>query len=285
VIEVDARLGDSVQKGQLLFKVRSSDISGAFADYQKAVKNEQLARVQLDRAKILLDNGAIAKSLYEIAQTTEDNAQVDLKTTAERLRLLGVDPANPTGIVDVYAPVSGVITDQQITTASGVQALTAPNPFTISDMTKVWVICDVYENNLSQVRVGEYADIRLNAYPDRLFKARISTIMPVIDPTIRTAKVRLELDNPGFMRIGMFVTATFHGASQEKHVKIPATAVLHLHDRQWVYMPTGKGTFKRLEIVAGNMIASEKMQEVISGLMPGDRVVANALTFQNDVEQ
>lgn len=285
VTEIDARLGDVVQKGQLLFKVRSSDVSGAFSDYQKAIKNEQLAKIQFNRSKILYENGAIAKSLYETAQTTEENALVDIATTTERLKLLGVDVKNPTGIVEVFAPVSGVITDQQITGSSGVQALTSPNPFTISDLTKMWIVCDVYENNLAQVQIGQYADIHLNAYPDRVFKGRISNIMPVIDPAIRTAKVRLEVDNPGIMRIGMFVTATFHGAATEKHLKIPASAVLHLHDRQWVYMPAAAaGAFKRVEITAGGMLP-DKMQEVISGLQAGDRVIANALVFQNTVEQ
>src|SRR5258708_11633908 len=237
VMEIHARLGDAVQKGQLLFKVRSSDIASAFSGYQKAVKNEQLAKIQLDRAKVLYDNGAIAKSLHEIAVNTEDNALVDVSTTTERLRLLGSDPKNPTGIVEVFAPVSGVITDQQITNASGVQALAPPNPFTISDLTKVWIICDVYENNLAQVHIGEYAEIRLNAYPDRSFKGRISNILPTIDPNIRTPKDRLEVNTSGLMRVGMFITATFHGAVPEKHVKVPATAVLHLHNREWVYVP------------------------------------------------
>ena len=81
VVEIDAKLGDSVKKGQLLFKVRSSDIAQAFSDYQKAVKNEELTKVQLDRANILFDKGAIPKSSVEIAQTAEDNAKVDVNTT------------------------------------------------------------------------------------------------------------------------------------------------------------------------------------------------------------
>ena len=144
--------------------------------------------------------------------------------------------------MEVYAPVSGVITDQQITNSSGVQALTPPNPFTISDLSHVWIICDVYENNLAQVHIGEYADIHLNAYPDRVLKGRISNILPILDPNIRTAKVRLEVENPGLMRLGMFVTATFHGETTEKHATVPATAILHLHDRDWVYTPIGSGT-------------------------------------------
>lgn len=284
VVEINARLGDEVKKGQLLFKVRSTDIAGAYSDYRKAVKNEQLSKIQLNRAKLLFDDGAIPKSALEIAQTTEDNALVDLETTHERLRLLGSDPNQPSGIVEVYAPVSGVITDQQITNASGVQALTPPNPFTISDLSRVWIICDVYENNMAEVHIGEYADVHLVAYPNRVLKGRISNILPIVDPTIRTAKVRLEVENPGLMRLGMFVTATFHGQAKEQHASVPATAILHLHDRQWVYTPNGAGHFRRMEIVAGNMLPNNQ-QEVVSGLKPGDQIVANALVFQNTVEQ
>src|SRR5262249_49403695 len=143
IVEINARLGDSVQKGQLLFKVRSTDIAGAYSDYRKAVKNQQLTKIQLDRASILFEDGAIPKSQFEVAQNAADNAQVDLETAIEHLRLLGSDPNHPSGIVEVYAPVSGVITDQQITNQSGVQALTPPNPFTISDLSRVWIVCDV----------------------------------------------------------------------------------------------------------------------------------------------
>jgi cobalt-zinc-cadmium efflux system membrane fusion protein len=284
VVEIDARLGDEVKKGQLLFKVRSSDISGAYADYRKAVKNEQLAKIQLNRSKILFDDGAIPKSALEIAQTTEDNAAVDVETAEEHLKLLGSDPNQPTGIVEVYAPVSGVITDQQITNSSGVQALSPPNPFTISDVSHVWVVCDVFENNMSQVQVGQYADIKLDSYPNQVFKARINNILPQIDPNIRTAKVRLELSNPGMMRLGMFVSATFHGLSNERRATVPATAILHLHDREWVYTPGKEGHFKRLEVVSGSVLPGN-LQEIVSGVRPGDKVIANALVFQSTVEQ
>ena len=284
VVEIDARLGDVVKKGQVLFKVRSTDVSGAYSDYRKAVKNEELARMQLDRAKLLYEHGAIPKSNLEVAQTTEDDAVVDLDTSTEHLRLLGSDPSHPSGVIDVYAPVSGVITDQQITDQSGVQALTPPNPFTISDLSHVWIICDVYENNLSQVHVGEFADIRLNAYPDRRLTARVDNILPIMDPNIRTAKVRLELANPGIMRFGMFATATFHGLNRERHATVPAAAILHLHDREWVYMPTGNGRFRRTEVDAGDMLPGN-LQEIRSGVNPGDQVVSSALVLQQTLEQ
>jgi len=284
VVEIAARLGDEVKQGQLLFKVRSSDIAGAFSDYQKAVKNEQLTKIQLDRAELLYENGAVPKSSLEIAQNAEDNAKVDVATATEHLRLLGSDPDHPTGIVGVFAPVSGVITDQQITNSSGVQALTAPNPFTISDVSHVWIVCDVYENDLAQVRMGEYADIHLNAYPNRTLRGRIGNIGAIMDPNLRTAKVRLEVENPGLMRFGMFVTATFHGLTKDRHATVPSTAVLHLHDRNWVYTPIQDGRFRRIEVAGGDTLPGN-MQEILSGLQPGAQVVANALVLQNTVEQ
>ena len=284
VVEIRARLGDTVSKGQLLFSVRSSDVSGAFSDYQKAVKNDQLAKIQLDRAQLLFDHGAIAKSALEIAQTTEDNARVDVQTAAEHLRLLGSDPNHPTGVVNVYAPVSGVITDQQITNASSVQAFGSPNPLTISNLARVWIVCDVYENDLQQVHQGEYADIRLNAYPGKVLKGWISQIGAILDSNLHTAKVRLEVENPGYMRLGMFVTATFHGQQAEKRAAVPSSAILHLHDRDWVYAPRENGRFQRVEVVAGNMLP-DNMQEIIRGIGPGAQVVSNALVLQNTVEQ
>jgi len=284
ILEVDARLGDTVTKGQLLMKVQSADIAGAFSDYRHAVADEVLSRVQLDRAKTLLDKGDIAAKDLEVAQDTEDKAKVDVETAQDHLKVLGADINNPTSVVPVYAPVSGVITDQEVTAAAGTQGLASPNAFTISDVSQVWVICDVYENDLSFVRLGEFADIKLNAYPNRIFRGRISNIGTILDPNIRTAKVRIQVENPGLMHLGMFVTATFHAPQKVTRPVVPASAVLHLHDRDWVYEPAGDRSFRRFEVVGGRMLPAD-MQEIVSGLRPGDRVVSNALVLQNTSEQ
>jgi len=284
VVEIKARLGDAVTKGQLLLRVQSNDVAGAYQAYRKAVNDELLARTQLQRVQTLYDKGAAAKSALEQAEDAAKNAQADLDAATEQLRTLGIDKDHPSGIVDILAPISGVITDQQVTNASGVQGLGSPNPFTISDLSYVWIICDVYENDLDAVHVGEFADIRLGAYPNQVFKGRIDNILSVLDPNIRTAKVRLEVPNPGMMRVGMFVTATFYGKQAEIRASVPSAAILHLHDREWVYAPLGAGHFKRLEVVTGNMLPNN-MQEVVSGIKPGDRVVSNALVLQNTVEQ
>ncbi|MBZ5630254.1 MAG: efflux RND transporter periplasmic adaptor subunit, partial [Acidobacteriia bacterium] len=283
IVAIHAKLGDTVHKGQLLLQVQSSDVAGAFSDYRKAVNDERLARYQFDRAKILYDKGAISKSALETSEDAEQNAAVVLETAHEHLQLLGLDKDHPTGIVRIVAPASGVITDQQVSTAAGVQAL-GSNPFTISDLSSVWVVCDVYENDLPKVHVGDPAEITLNAYPGKIITGRISNIGAVLDPSIRSAKVRIEVRNPGMMRLGMFVTATFRGVKKEMRTEIPASAILHLHDRDWVYVPAEDKKFRRVEVVSGE-ISPDQMQEIVSGLQPGVRVVTNALALQHTVEQ
>jgi membrane fusion protein, heavy metal efflux system len=284
VVDIQARLGDTVEKGQVLLRVESADVSAAFSDYRKAIADEKLARIQFERAKLLYDKGAISLNDYQTAEDVENKAQVDVENTRERLRVLGGNLEHPASIVEIRAPASGVITDQQVTNAAGIAGLGSPNPFTISDLSNVWILCDVYENDLANVHVGETAEIHLNAYPDKVFTGRISNVGPVLDPTIRTVKVRIEVHNPGLMRFGMFVTATFHGQKKETHAAVPSGAILHLHDRDWVYVPAGDKKFRRVEIVAGKMIPGN-MQEVVSGIQPGTQVVQSALVFQNTVEQ
>ncbi len=309
VVAIHVHVGDFVKKGQLLMEVASDDISGAYSTYHKAVADEVLANTQLRRAKLLYDKGAIPKSQLEIAQDTEDKAVIDVQTAREHLRLLGVK--NPDGpqqqIVNIYAPATGVIVQQNVTpgapavnvlnnapTPLSINSLSSsPNLFTIADLSHVWIICDVYENDLAQVHTGQSAEIRLNAYPDRKVTGTISEIDAMLDPTIRTGKVRIQVDNPGyFMRVGMFATATFHGKKPEMHASIPSAAILHLHDRAWVYVPDSSsnsdsksgGQFRRLEVHTGASLPNG-MIEIVSGLAPGQKVVTNALELQDTVDQ
>jgi len=283
VAAIHARLGDTVKRGQLLLSIRSDDVAGGFSDYRKAVADEVLADTQLKRAKDLYDHGALSMNDLQVAQDTEEKAKVDVETMAEHLRLLGNDPNKPSGVVEVYAPIAGVITDQQVTNAAGVQAL-GSNPFTISDLSYVWVVCDVYENDLPTVSVGETAEVRLNAYPDKLITGRISNVGAILDPTIRTAKVRIEVPNPGLMRLGMFATATFQRQKKETYTVVPASAILHIHDRDWVYVPAPNQKFRRVEVVSGDAMPNN-MQEIKSGLAPGQQLVTNALVLEHTIEQ
>lgn len=284
IVEIRARLGDTVSKGQLLMRVQSADVSDAFSTYRQALADEKLANTQLARSKVLYAKGAIAQKDLEVAQQTEEKADVAVDTAIERLRVLGADKDHPSPFVDIVAPAGGVITDQEVTAASGTQGLASPSAFTISDLSRVWVICDVHEDELSFVKLGEAADIRLNAYPNRVLRGTIGNIGAILDPSIRTAKVRIEVENPGIMRLGMFVEATFHAQSTQLHAVVPASAILHLHDCDWVYVPQDVRSFRRVEVRSGRMISGGR-QEILSGIRPGDRVVANVLLLDSALEQ
>jgi len=286
ILAIHTRLGDAVQKGQLLMTVRSDDVSGGYANYRMAVADEILGRAQLERSKDLYEHGAIALNDLQVAQDTEDKAKVAVETAAEHLKLLGNDPDKMNFTVDIFSPVSGVITDQQVTVGSLVQAYSTPYPFTISDLASIWVVCDVYENDLATVKIGDTAQISLNAYPDRMFTGKVSNIGPVLDPNIRTGKVRIEIPNTGIMRLGMFVRATFRGQTREMHTIVPASAVLHMHDRDFVYVPAPNNQFRRMEVVGGDLVQENtNLQEIKSGLEPGQQVVTNALVLDHVLAQ
>jgi cobalt-zinc-cadmium efflux system membrane fusion protein len=287
VVEVHARIGDYIKKGQLLMDVQSTDVSGAFSQYLKAVNDERLTKVQFDRAKLLNDKGAIASSQVEIAQNADDDAKAALSASEDQLRVLGVDKNHPTATVKVYAPASGYIIAQNVTAAAaaGVTYAGSANAFTIADLSHVWIICDVYENDLPDVHLGQKVEIRLTAYPDRVLSGVISDIGAVLDPQIRTAKVRIQVDNPNMlMRVGMFATATIHGRTLQTRAQVPATAVLHLHDRDWIYVPAGNNKFRRMSVRSGNILPGN-MQEILSGIDVGQQVVSNALALQNTADQ
>jgi cobalt-zinc-cadmium efflux system membrane fusion protein len=282
VVDIKARLNDNVKKGQLLFSVQSPDITTAFNAYLKSSNDEQLANKAYLRAQDLFQHGAISQAMLDQAEDTEKNAKADLSAAEEQLKILGVDKSRPSNVVNVYAPISGVIISQNITNAAaaGVTLSGSATAFTIADLASVWIVCDVYENDLPKLQLGQQAKIRLDAYPDRQLIGRVSDIGPVLDPSLRTAKVRIQVSNPGILRLGMFVTATFSSLKKATYTVVPADAVLHLHDRDWVYVPAGGSQFRRTEVRAGSMIEGSR-QQILSGLKPGQRVVGNALLLES----
>ena len=286
VVDIKAKLGDYVNKGQTLLLINSPDISQAFSDYQKFRADEQLAAKQLARAQLLYDKGAIALADLETVQDADAKAKVDLQTAAQHVKVLGGNVNNPSPLLPVVAPISGWIVEQQTTGGTGVKSLdNSPNLFTIADLSTVWVLCDVYEDVLARVQVGDTAQITLNAYPDRTFSGKVVNISAVLDPTTRTAKVRIELANPqGIMRPGMFVTATFKAVKATEHEVIPGGAVVHLHDKDWVFLPAGDKKFRRESVQLGPQ-AGDGTVQVLSGLKPGEKVVANALQFASSAEE
>lgn len=286
VIDLKVKLGDTVRKGETLLVISSPDLAGAFGDYEKAKADEALSRKGLDRAQMLYGRGAIAAKDLEVAQDAEDKAKVDLDTADHRVRILGGDPAHSGPLIELKAPIAGTIVEQNVAGSEGVKSLdNTPNLFTIANLSQVWVVCDVFENDLGEIHLDDSAEIHLNAFPDRVFKGRVADISRVLDPNTRSAKVRVVLGNEdGSLRSGMFAVATFRSRKLSDRVVIPATAVMRLHDKDWVFRRETNNRFRKIAVTADGL-APDGFQEIRGGVSPGDELVTSALEFSTQVAE
>lgn len=283
-MDVRTKLGDDVQKGQLLLVVHSPDLEAAIQQYLKDQADQHLADAALKRAQELYNHGAMAQQELEAAENAAQKTDVDVKTDADHIRLLGGDLDHLSPTIEVRSPIRGAVVDQQVASGDAVKSLdSSQSLFMVADLSQVWVLCDVYENDLSKVRLGDSAEVRLNAYPDRVFHGTVGNISQVLDPTTRTAKVRVQIANPqGLFRPQMFATVKFTSRDTYPRLLLPATAILRLHDKDWVFVRAGEKSF-RLTQVQGGDAAPDGSQEILSGVQADDRVVSNALEFSSAV--
>ncbi len=245
VAAMKVKLGDYVTKGETLLYIESPDFAAAISDYAKFKADRALATKQMARAQLLYDKGAISLAELETAQDADTKSQADLKAALQRVQVMGGDVDNPSPLLPVRAPISGTIVDQQTTGGTGVRSLDNQVALlTIADLSTVWALCDVYQDLLPNVHVGDTANIAVSGYPGEDYPGKVINISEVLDPTTRSAKVRIELPNPHrILRAGMFITATFHSHTPADRLFVPATAVVHLHDKDWVFVAAGETSF------------------------------------------
>jgi membrane fusion protein, heavy metal efflux system len=287
VVDLKVKLGDSVKKGQELLSIYSADLAGAFSDFQKAVADERLAKKSLERAQILYAHGALAEKDLEQADDTDEKAKVDVHNTEQHVRILGGDPGHPSSLIELRSPVSGTIVEQNISGFEGIRSLdNSPNLFTIADLTQVWVVCDVYENDLGEVRLGDSAEIRLNAYPAKAYQGKVADISRVLDPNLRSTKVRIVLpNNDGSLRPNMYAQAKFRSRKVRSTLVVPSTAIMRLQDKDWLFRKEGQNQFRKTEVHTHGA-SEDGLQQLQDGpLEAGDEVVANALAFSTSVAE
>jgi cobalt-zinc-cadmium efflux system membrane fusion protein len=286
VTDLRVKLGDFVHKGQVLLSIYSADLASAFSDYQKAVADERLSKRALDRAQLLYSHGALAQKDLEVAQDAEDKAKVDVQNAGDKVRVLGGNPDYPSSVIELRAPVTGTIVEQNVAGSEGIRSLdNSPNLFTIADLSEVWIVCDVYENDLGEVHVGDPAEIQLNAYAGKSYHGRVVDISRVLDPNTRSAKVRIVLPNAdGSLRPGMFAIAIFRSRKLSQRLVVPSTAIMRLQDKDWVFRRDGTNTFRRLEVQALES-NDPAMAEVQGTIKAGEQLIANALEFSSAMAQ
>jgi cobalt-zinc-cadmium efflux system membrane fusion protein len=291
VHEILVSPGQNVTAGQTLLTVNSPDYSMDRSAYLKARDAYQLADKQYQRSKDLYEHKAIAEADMQAAESARTQAQADMESSADALRVLGInDPETlvknpPSAQVPLLAPVSGEVTDRLVGPGQLLQA-GATQCFTISDMNSVWVLVNVYQNDLAAIRVGDPVDITTDAYPDK-FHGKISYVAATVDPNTRTLQARIVTENPGEkLKNNMYVNATVRAGTIQNALVVPDDSVLRDTENQpFVYKQVSGNQFARQAVTLGDSIAGKT--QILSGLNPGDRVVAEGgvfLQFKNSLQ-
>lgn len=284
--------GQHVTAGEPLLQVASPDFSLLRASYLKAKDSYEVADKNYARAQDLYAHHAIAEADLLTAESAKNQAQADLTASEQSLRILGIThlenvaDASPVAEIPLLAPITGEVVDRECSPGQLLQAGTT-QCFTISDMSTVWVLVNVYQNQLSYIHSGDSVSVTTDAYPTT-FHGRISYLAPAVDPNTRTLQARIVTDNPSEkLKNEMYVTATVVAGTIPNAITVPVASVLRNTENQpFVYVQTGATDFARRMVQTGE--TQDGSTEILSGLSPGDKVVADGslfLQFQNSLQR
>jgi membrane fusion protein, heavy metal efflux system len=274
--------GQTVRAGQPMLYVSSPDFAQLRSNYLKAHDAYTLAQANLERDQDLYTHHAVAQMDLLQAQSTRNQAMADLQASEQALQVIGIsDPGKladgpASSRIPVLAPVAGEVVDRMVQPGQVIQA-GSTQVFTVSNMSTVWVLVNVYQNDLSYIHLGNPVTVSTNAFPTE-FHGRISYISPSLDADTRTLKVRIVTGNPhGMLKKDMYVTAVVQ-SGKTKALTVPDDAVLRNDvNEPFVYVLSGTNDFSRQLVDIGQ--SANGQTQVLSGLKPGDRVAGNGSLF------
>jgi membrane fusion protein, heavy metal efflux system len=275
--------GDRVKRGQPLLEVSSPDYSLLLAAYLKARDTFRVANKNYERAQDLFAHHAIADRDLLQAESDRIQAQADLSAAEEGMKILGIpkpedlEKSPISAQIPLLAPIGGEIVERLVSPGQVMQAGTT-QAFTISDMSTVWVMANIYQGDLAYVKVGDAVTITTDSYPDK-FSGKISFISPALDPNTRTLQARIVVDNPGGkLKKDMYCVATVTAGTISNAIAVPDSSILRDDENQpFVYVATSSNQFGRRPVDIGQ---SENGQtQILKGLSPGDKVAANGSLF------
>jgi cobalt-zinc-cadmium efflux system membrane fusion protein len=284
--------GEHVHAGQALLYVASPDYSLLRSAFLKARAASQLADKAYLRAKDLYEHHAIAEADLEQAESTRNQAQADLESSADAIRILGIaDPETlltkpPSPEIPLYSPVAGEVVDR-LCSPGQLLAAGATQCFTLSDMSSVWILVNVYQKDLAYVHVGDPVTIQNDSYPG-VVRGKIQYIGAALDPNTRTLQARIEAPNPGDrLKKEMYVTAEVQAGVVQKALFVPNSSVLRDDQNMpYVYLQNGQSQFARRDVTLGE--SQDGKTQILTGLQANDRVVGDGslfLQFQNSLQR
>ena len=275
--------GQHVKTGQPMLDVSSPDYSQLLDAYLKAADSFRLADKNWVRAQDLYAHHAIAQRDLEQAESDRNQAQADLNAADQGMRILGIKnpgdlaKAPSSALIPVLAPIGGEVVERLVSPGQVVQA-GQTQAFTISDLSTVWVLANVYQADLAAVRTGDDVVVETDSYPER-FHGRISYVSPALDPNTRTLQARIVVDNPGEkLKRDMYCTVTVTAGSIPNAIAVPDSSVLRDDNNQpFVYLATSANQFGRRDVEIGESLNGKT--RILRGLSPGERVVGNGSLF------
>lgn len=275
--------GQHVREGDPMLEVSSPDYSQLLDTYLKAADSSRLTETNYARAQDLYQHHAIALRDLQQAESDRNQARADLNAAEQGMKILGIrNPAQLAGgpasaQIPVLAPIAGEVVERLVSPGQVVQA-GQTQAFTISNLSTVWVLANVYQADLAYVRSGENVTVQTDAYPGT-FHGRISYVSPALDPNTRTLQARIAVDNPGEkLKRDMYCTVTVTAGVLKNALAVPNAAVLRDDNNEpFVYALAGDNRFGRRDVVLGEMQGNKT--QIVKGISAGDRVVGNGSLF------
>jgi len=284
-VRINVSQGDRVKAGQVLAYLDSVELDQIWSEYRKAQGKVKLAERSLQREETLFQKKISPEKDVLKARQELDEAEADINFAQERFRLVGVDVAQFAAtrgngshpLVPVASPVGGIVIEKTVTRGEVV------NPektlFLVADLSTLWVAIDVYEKDVSRFRVGTGVKVSVTAFPDKIFKGKISYVADVVDEKTRTEKARVTIDNAsGLLKPGMFASVLIEtkNATGERLIAVPEEAVQIEGAARYVFVQVAPDKFARRDIEIGRTLG--KNLEVTAGLKEGE-VFAVSGTF------
>ena len=273
VLEVKVSLGDRVTKGQTLAVIRSADVAGNYSDLRSSSADVAIAKRELDNAKSLYEKGISSEREYTLAKENYEKAIIASKKVNDQIQINGGGHTNANGNYIVTAPASGFIVEKNTTAGSYIRTDNSNSLFTISDLSHVWVLANVFEADISKVKLGDNASITTLAYPGKTFSAKIDKISEVLDPLNKVMHIRMTLPNEGFMlKPEMFTTVLIANQLAEKTVTIPSEAVIFDNSKKFVVVYHGNCDLEIREVEIRKTVGN--ITYLKSGLQANDVVIS-----------
>ena len=281
VVECKVTLGDRVIEGQVLAVIKSADIAGSYADLASANADIAIATRQLKNTQNLFKNGIASEREVNEAKQNLEKAKAAQNKISSVININGGKNTNAGGTYNLTSPISGFIVEKKANTGSFIRSDMGDNLFTISDLKDVWINANVFEDDISKIKEGYDVDVNTLAYPNKTFKGRIDKLSEVLDPTTKTMKVRVKLNNPdGLLKPSMFAKVVVSNEEKEKALCLPTKALINQDGKTYVIVYRSNSDMKIAEISVIKTIGEKTF--INSGAVEGDKLIVSnqLLIFQ-----